>query len=139
MLLLVILANIYQLESVHLSHYTFFYFIKKFVIEGRIDRRIEERLIHYRSNRTNGFQDAVLVKDVGVSCNLLNKNAIEPDISISGVENYLVKQLKFEYNELSNITKKLNAYTKDILSSLASRCKRKDQVLEKLVQNLTLT
>ncbi|XP_011693940.1 PREDICTED: uncharacterized protein LOC105453570 isoform X2 [Wasmannia auropunctata] len=87
---------------------------------------------YYRNNRTDGFQDAVLVKDVGVSCNLLNKNAIEPDISISGVENYLIKQLKLEYNELSNITRKLNAYTKDILSSLALKYKKKDQVLEKL-------
>jgi len=74
-----------------------------------------------------------LVKDVGISCNLLNKNAIEPAISISGVENYLIKQLKLEYNELSNITRKLNAYTKDILSNLTSRRKRKDQVFEKLV------
>jgi len=74
-----------------------------------------------------------LVKDVGISCNLLNKNGIEPDISISGVENYLIKQLKLEYNELSNITRKLNAYTKDILSNLTSRRKRKDQVFEKLV------
>jgi len=74
-----------------------------------------------------------LVKDVGISCNLLNKNAIEPDISISGVENYLIKQLKLEYNELSNITRKLNAYTKDILSNLTSRRRRKDQVFEKLV------
>lgn len=90
-------------------------------------------MIRYRSNRIDGFQDAVLVKDVGVSCNLLNKNTVEPDISISGVENYLVKQLKLEYNELSNITRKLNAYTKDILNNLASRCRRKDQVLEKLV------
>jgi len=74
-----------------------------------------------------------LVKDVGISCNLLNKNAIEPAISISGIENYLIKQLKLEYNELSNITRKLNAYTKDILSNLTSRRKRKDQVFEKLV------
>jgi len=74
-----------------------------------------------------------LVKDVGISCNLLNKNAIEPAISISGVENYLIKQLKLEYNELSNITRKLNAYTKDILNNLTSRRKRKDQAFEKLV------
>lgn len=56
-----------------------------------------------------------------------------PDISISEVESYLIKQLKLEYNELLNITRKLNAYTKDILNNLASRCKRKDQVLDKLV------
>lgn len=85
-------------------------------------------MTRYRSNRTDGLQDAVLVKDVGISCNLLNKNTIKSDISISGVENYLIKQLKLEYNELSNITRKLNAYTKDILSNLASRCRRKDQV-----------
>jgi len=72
------------------------------------------------------------VKDVGISCNLLNKNTIESDISISGVENYLIKQLKLEYNELSNITKKLNMYTKDILNNLSSRCRRKEQ-FEKLV------
>lgn len=131
-------TNTYRFESIYLSYYYFLsyfiyflsYFIKKFVTEGRIDDR---RLTRYRSNRTNGFQDAVLVKDVGVSCNLLNKDTIEPDISISRVESYLIKQLKLEYNELLNITKKLNAYTKDILSSLASRCRKKDRVLEKLV------
>ncbi|XP_018343908.1 PREDICTED: uncharacterized protein LOC108749608 isoform X2 [Trachymyrmex septentrionalis] len=82
--------------------------------------------------RTDGFQDVVLVKDVGISCNLLNKNTVESDISISEVENYLIKQLKLEYNELSNITKTLNMYTKDILNNLLSRCRRKEQLLEKL-------
>lgn len=90
-------------------------------------------MTRYRSNRTNGFQDAVLVKDVGISCNLLNKNTIVPDISISGVESYLIKQLKLEYNELLNITKKLNIYTKDILNNLASKCKKKDETFDKLV------
>lgn len=92
----------------------------------------------YRSNKTDGFQDAILVKDVGISCNLLN-NEIDSDISVSEVESYLVRQLKFEYNELSSITKKINAYTKDILNSLASRCKRKNQILRKLVQNSDLS
>lgn len=92
---------------------------------------------HYRSNKTNGFQDAILVKDVGVSCNLLN-NAIDSDISISEVESYLVRQLKLEYNELSSITRKINAYTKDILNTLASRYRRKDQILQKLVKNSDL-
>ncbi|XP_025073471.1 uncharacterized protein LOC112552451 [Pogonomyrmex barbatus] len=87
---------------------------------------------YYRTNKSDGFQDAVLVKDVGITCNLLNKNAIEPDISISGVESYLVRQLKLEYNELSSITRKLNAYTKDILCNLASKCKRREQVRENL-------
>ncbi|XP_018366011.1 PREDICTED: uncharacterized protein LOC108763145 isoform X2 [Trachymyrmex cornetzi] len=82
--------------------------------------------------RTDGFQDAVLVKDVGISCNLLNKNTVESDISISGIENYLIKQLKLEYNELSNITKKLNMYTKDVWNNLSLRCRRKEQLLEKL-------
>ncbi|EFN84388.1 hypothetical protein EAI_13571 [Harpegnathos saltator] len=85
-----------------------------------------------RSNRTNSFQDAVLVKDVGVSCKLLNDNVDEPDIPISGFESYLVRQLKLEYNELSSITKKINAYTKDILNNLALRYRRKDLVLRKL-------
>lgn len=87
-----------------------------------------------RSNKTDSFQDAILVKDVGISCNLLNNNAIDSDITISGVESYLVRQLKLEYNELSSITRKINAYTKDILNTLASRCKRKDQILRKVVR-----
>ncbi|KAL6260766.1 hypothetical protein P5V15_008290 [Pogonomyrmex californicus] len=87
---------------------------------------------YYRTNKSDGFQDAVLVKDVGITCNLLNKNAIESDISISGVESYLVRQLKLEYNELSSITRKLNAYTKDILCNLASKCRKGEQVRENL-------
>ncbi|XP_067216134.1 uncharacterized protein [Linepithema humile] len=83
---------------------------------------------YYRSNRT----DAVLIKDVGVSCNLLSKNMIDHNIPISEIESYLVKQLKLEYNELSSITKKINVYTKDILNSLASRCKKEDQIFQKL-------
>lgn len=119
---------------IYSSYYYFlFYFIVKFIIKEErenYDRRIEGRLIYYR---TDGFQDAVLVKDVGVSCNLLNKNTVKSDISISGVENYLIKQLKLEYNELSNITRKLNMYIKDILNNLLLRCRRKEQFHEKLV------
>ncbi|EZA46722.1 hypothetical protein X777_02382 [Ooceraea biroi] len=84
------------------------------------------------NNRIDSFQDAILVKDVGVSCSLLNENVIDSNIPISGVESYLIRQLKLEYNELSSITRKINAYTKDILSNLATRCKRKDQALQKL-------
>ncbi|KAM0737185.1 hypothetical protein ACS0PU_000278 [Formica fusca] len=87
---------------------------------------------YYRSNKIDSFQDAILVKDVGVSCNLLNNNAIDSDITISGVESYLVRQLKLEYNELSSITRKINAYTKDILNTLASRCRRKDEIVRKM-------
>lgn len=84
-----------------------------------------------RSDKTNGSRDTVLVKDVGVSCSLLKENAVDPGVSITGFENYLVKQLKLEYKELSDITRKINAYTKDILSSLALRYKREDQAVQK--------
>lgn len=94
------------------------------------------RLICYRSDKTNGSRDTVLVKDVGVSCSLLKENAVDPGVSITGFENYLVKQLKLEYKELSDITRKINAYTKDILSSLASRYKREDQAVQKSVRNI---
>ncbi|XP_032687546.1 uncharacterized protein LOC116851833 isoform X1 [Odontomachus brunneus] len=87
---------------------------------------------YYRSNRSNTSGDAVLLKDVGVSCRLLNDSADDPDMPISGFESYLVRQLKLEYNELSSITKKINAYTKDILNNLASRCRKKDHVPRKL-------
>jgi len=72
------------------------------------------------------------VKDVGVSCSLLNENIINSNI-ISEVEDYLIRQLKLEYNELSNITKKINACTKDILNHLAIKSKKKDQTPKKLV------
>jgi hypothetical protein len=72
------------------------------------------------------------VKDVGVSCSLLNENIINSNI-ISEVEDYLIRQLKLEYNELSNITKKINACTKDILNHLAIKNKKKDQTPKKLV------
>ncbi|KAL6420381.1 hypothetical protein ACFW04_014821 [Cataglyphis niger] len=101
-------------------------------IQDNFLQRIDYREYPYYSDKTDSFQDAILVKDVGISCNLLNNNSIDSDITISGVESYLVRQLKLEYNELSSITRKINAYTKDILNTLASRCKRKDQVLRKV-------
>lgn len=79
------------------------------------------------------------MKDVGISCCLLAENATDLGTSITGVESYLVRQLKLEYNELSNITRKINAYTKDILNNLAAKCRRKDRDLQKLVRNLTVT
>ncbi|XP_076646166.1 uncharacterized protein LOC143355319 [Halictus rubicundus] len=74
--------------------------------------------------------DTVLVKDVGVSCTLLNQYS--PDVPDSEAKNYLVKQLKREYNDLSNITNKITAYTKDILNHLS----KKHQKNHGLVQNL---
>ncbi|CAK9833327.1 hypothetical protein ANTRET_LOCUS10029 [Anthophora retusa] len=86
---------------------------------------------YYRSNRNGDrYSDAVLVKDVGVSCLLLNQNMSE--MPIPGTKT-LVKQLKREYTDLSNITTKITAYTKDILDHLAIRNKRKHQLLKDLV------
>lgn len=77
-----------------------------------------------RSSKNDGqFPDAVLVKDVGISCMLLNQSV--PKISIPEANSYLVKQLKREYNDLSNITSKITAYTKDILNNLSKKNQRK--------------
>ncbi|XP_024937573.1 uncharacterized protein LOC107264533 isoform X3 [Cephus cinctus] len=65
-----------------------------------------------------GPYDAVLVKDVGVSCTITDK-----DSKNSILENYLLDRLKTEYSDLSTITKKIGVYTKDILQSLSSRSK----------------
>ncbi|XP_070523036.1 uncharacterized protein [Cardiocondyla obscurior] len=89
------------------------------------------RFPYYRSNRADGSQDAVLVKDAGTSCHLLHENAIEPDVPISETESYLVRQLKLEYHDLSNIIKKLNTHAKDILNSLVLKC-RKDEIFDSL-------
>ncbi|XP_053976882.1 uncharacterized protein LOC128875380 [Hylaeus volcanicus] len=89
---------------------------------------------YYRSNKNSGrFPDAVLVKDVGVSCMLLNQNI--PEISTPEASGYLVKQLKKEYNDLSNITSKITAYTKDILNHLSKRNHRKNQLFKNLVSS----
>ncbi|XP_076634363.1 uncharacterized protein LOC143348241 [Colletes latitarsis] len=86
---------------------------------------------YYRSSKNIGqFPDAVLVKDVGVSCMLLNHNI--PEISIPEANNYLVKQLKKEYNDLSNITSKITAYTKNILNYLSKKNQRKNRLLQNL-------
>ncbi|CAK9803771.1 hypothetical protein ANTPLA_LOCUS3812 [Anthophora plagiata] len=86
---------------------------------------------YYRSNRSGDrYSDAVLVKDVGVSCLLLNQNISEMPIPETKT---LVKQLKREYTDLSNITTKITAYTKDILDHLTTRNKRKHQLLKNLV------
>ncbi|XP_076172880.1 uncharacterized protein LOC143149427 isoform X2 [Ptiloglossa arizonensis] len=89
---------------------------------------------YYRSSKNDGqFPDAVLVKDVGISCMLLNQSV--PKISIPEANSYLVKQLKREYNDLSNITSKITAYTKDILNNLSKKNQRKTQMIKKLVSS----
>ncbi|XP_012283011.1 uncharacterized protein LOC105701141 isoform X2 [Orussus abietinus] len=110
---------------------------------------------YYRSDRRNRqCQDAVLVKDVGVSCTILQpeneslsgshvkgKMSVEAYLSNDfernknsgtakspkreSLEGYLLNQLKMEYSDLSAITRKISAYTKDILQSLSSSSKRK--------------
>ncbi|XP_026299477.1 uncharacterized protein LOC100577809 isoform X2 [Apis mellifera] len=86
---------------------------------------------YYRSNKSNGCPDAVLVKDIGVSCMLLNQNTSE----ISPETKTIVKHLKKEYNDLSNITSKITTYTKDILSHLSKKNQKKQQFLKNLVSS----
>ncbi|XP_076289293.1 uncharacterized protein LOC143213386 [Lasioglossum baleicum] len=86
---------------------------------------------YYRSSKYySQCSDTVLMKDVGVSCMLLNSYC--PDVPVSEAKNYLVKQLKREYNDLSNITNKITAYTRDILNHLS----KKHQKNHGLTQNL---
>ncbi|XP_076763826.1 uncharacterized protein LOC143431156 isoform X2 [Xylocopa sonorina] len=86
---------------------------------------------YYRSNRNNSnYPDAVLVKDVGVSCMLLNPNVSK--LSIPETKT-LVEHLKKEYNDLSDITNKITAYTKDILTHLSEKNQRKRQLLTNLI------
>ncbi|XP_026674192.1 uncharacterized protein LOC113465057 [Ceratina calcarata] len=88
---------------------------------------------YYRSNKSDSNSDAVLVKDVGVSCTLLNIPWPEDfSRSLFPQSKNLVKHLKEEYDDLSNITHKITAYTKDILGQLSKRDERKQQLLKDL-------
>lgn len=62
---------------------------------------------------------------------LLNQNTSE----ISPETKTIVKHLKKEYNDLSNITSKITTYTKDILSHLSKKNQKKQQFLKNLVFN----
>ncbi|XP_076248313.1 uncharacterized protein LOC143188126 [Calliopsis andreniformis] len=93
---------------------------------------------YYRSSKNNGQSaDAVLVKDVGVSCMLLTEDI--PNVSIPEESSNLVKQLKREYHDLSNITSKITAYTKDILNHLSKKNQRKSQLLQNLISRKHVT
>ncbi|KAI4486067.1 hypothetical protein M0804_006556 [Polistes exclamans] len=92
---------------------------------------------YYRSYRNGGrSQDAVLVKDIGISCTLLNEKISSPNFSKDSiVESYLVKRLKTEYNDLTEITKKISSYTNDIIRNLILRDrKKKEQVENKITK-----
>ncbi|XP_015174028.1 PREDICTED: uncharacterized protein LOC107065137 [Polistes dominula] len=93
---------------------------------------------YYRSYRNGGrSQDAVLVKDIGISCTLLNEKISSSNFSKDSiVENYLVKRLKTEYNDLTEITKKISSYTNDIIRNLILRDrKKKEQVENKIIKS----
>ncbi|KAI4499794.1 hypothetical protein M0802_005050 [Mischocyttarus mexicanus] len=93
---------------------------------------------YYRSYRNGGrSQDAVLVKDIGISCTLLNEKISSPNFSKDSiVESYLVKRLKTEYNDLTEITKKISSYTNDIIHNLILRDrKKKEQVENKIIKS----
>ncbi|XP_043587250.1 uncharacterized protein LOC122569760 isoform X2 [Bombus pyrosoma] len=85
---------------------------------------------YYRSNRSDSkCPDAVLVKDVGVSCMLLNHNTFEIQLPQTKT---LIKHLKKEYNDLTDIANRITTYTKDILSHLPKKNQRKHQLLKNL-------
>ncbi|KAK9301938.1 hypothetical protein QLX08_005866 [Tetragonisca angustula] len=85
---------------------------------------------YYRSNKSDKCADAVLVKDIGISCKLLNQNTSKMSLPETRI---LVKHLKKEYNDLTNITNKITAYTKDILSHLSKKNQRKHPLLKDLI------
>ncbi|XP_078041104.1 uncharacterized protein LOC144472173 isoform X2 [Augochlora pura] len=89
---------------------------------------------YYRSSKySTQCLDTVLVKDVGVSCMLFYPDILEEPVPET--KNDLVKQLRREYNDLSNITNKITAYTKDILNHLAKKHQRKHGLLHNLVSS----
>ncbi|KAK2576616.1 hypothetical protein KPH14_005283 [Odynerus spinipes] len=88
---------------------------------------------YYRSYRNGGrCQDAVLVKDIGVSCTFLDEEFSSNDSSKdSSMESYLVRCLKTEYNDLSEITKKISSYTSDIIRNLILRDRKREEIRSK--------
>ncbi|XP_068977835.1 uncharacterized protein [Bombus flavifrons] len=85
---------------------------------------------YYRSNRSDSkYPDAVLVKDVGVSCMLLKQNTFEIQLPQTKT---LIKHLKKEYNDLTDIANRITTYTKDILSYLPKKNQRKHHLLKNL-------
>ncbi|XP_043678844.1 uncharacterized protein LOC122634206 [Vespula pensylvanica] len=84
---------------------------------------------YYRSYKNGGrSQDAVLVKDIGISCKLLNEKMLSHNFSKDTiVESYLIKRLKTEYNDLTEITKKISSYTNDIIRNLILRDRKKKE------------
>ncbi|CAD1471766.1 unnamed protein product, partial [Heterotrigona itama] len=85
---------------------------------------------YYRSNKSDKYADAILVKDIGVSCKLLNQNTSKMDLPETKT---LVKHLKKEYNDLTSITNKITTYTKDILSHLSKKNQRKHPLPKDLI------
>ncbi|KAL2729657.1 uncharacterized protein V1478_005947 [Vespula squamosa] len=87
---------------------------------------------YYRSYKNGGrSQDAVLVKDIGISCTLLNEKMLSYNFSKDTiVESYLVKCLKTEYNDLTEITKKISSYTNDIIRNLILRDRKKKEQIK---------
>ncbi|XP_078041122.1 uncharacterized protein LOC144472173 isoform X3 [Augochlora pura] len=108
------------------------------VLHGRLIRSPDSNSIndfpYYRSSKySTQCLDTVLVKDVGVSCMLFYPDILEEPVPET--KNDLVKQLRREYNDLSNITNKITAYTKDILNHLAKKHQRKHGLLHNLVSS----
>ncbi|KAF7387135.1 hypothetical protein HZH68_012812 [Vespula germanica] len=93
---------------------------------------------YYRSYKNGGrSQDAVLVKDIGISCKLLNEKMLSHNFSKDTiVESYLIKRLKTEYNDLTEITKKISSYTNDIIRNLILRDRKKKEQIRSCGHNV---
>ena len=94
----------------------------------------------HRSWCSDRCQDAVLVKDACVSCTIIPSNSDNTTNKRNksgnpSLERKLITQLKTEYKDLSTITRKISAYTKDIITSLSIKNKRKSSSCESACEN----
>uniref|UniRef100_A0A0C9PNB7 Ikbip protein n=1 Tax=Fopius arisanus TaxID=64838 RepID=A0A0C9PNB7_9HYME len=65
-------------------------------------------------------EDAVLVKDIGISCEILKGKP--PGLNEkSSIEYIFTRRIKAEYSELSVVTSKLTSYTKNMIKNIHSK------------------
>ena len=65
------------------------------------------------------------MKDAAVSCTLLEPKSSYQNLTLSALEDYLLKQIKTEYHDLSDLTKKISSYTKDKFQNLSKKYKKR--------------
>ncbi|XP_033211930.1 uncharacterized protein LOC117169591 [Belonocnema kinseyi] len=81
---------------------------------------------YYRSFKgSNSSYDCVLMKDASVSCTLLEPKSNQDYLTLSAIEGYFLKQIKTEYQDFSEMTKKISSYTKCKLQNLSKKYKKR--------------